>query len=102
MGFARGQWPTGDAYILVATYRSSNSVTYHGPAHSKQGGAMEVGPPGWAGANATLKFPSRAASQRYAQVIAVMQIHLGAGAAMVQPFFFCASDHSTEPGWGTV
>jgi hypothetical protein len=21
---------------------------------------------------------------------------------MVQPFFFCASDHSTEPGWGTV
>ena len=21
---------------------------------------------------------------------------------MVQPFFFCASDHSFEPGWGTV
>ena len=21
---------------------------------------------------------------------------------MVQPFFFCASNHSIEPGWGTV
>jgi hypothetical protein len=27
--------------------------------------------------------------------------HLGAGDTMVQPFFFCASNHSTEPGWGT-
>jgi hypothetical protein len=27
--------------------------------------------------------------------------HLGAGAAMVQPFFSCAWNHSTEPGWGT-
>jgi hypothetical protein len=35
-------------------------------------------------------------------LIAVMHTHLGAGAAMVQPYFFCASDHSTEPGWGTV
>jgi hypothetical protein len=34
-------------------------------------------------------------------LIAVMHTHLGAGAAMVQPFFFCASDHSTEPRWGT-
>ena len=39
---------------------------------------------------------------RYAQVICIMQTYLGAGAAMVQPFFFCcASNHSTEPGWGT-
>jgi hypothetical protein len=45
---------------------------------------------------------SRAASQRYAQVIDIMHTHLGAGAAMVQPFFFCASNHSIEPGWGTV
>jgi hypothetical protein len=28
--------------------------------------------------------------------------HLGAGAAMVQPFFSCALSHSTELGWGTV
>ena len=34
----------------------------------------------------------------YAQVIDLMQIHLGAGAAMVQLFFFLsASNHSTEP-----
>jgi hypothetical protein len=43
------------------------------------------------GANPTLKFPSRAASQRYAQVIAVVHTHLGAGVVVVQPFFFCAS-----------
>ena len=60
------------------------------------------GPQGWAGANPTLKFPSRVASQRYAQVIAVMHTDLGAGAAMVQPWFSCASNHSIEPGWGTV
>src|SRR6516162_11069241 len=45
-----------------------------------------------------LKSRSCAASQRHAQVIDIMHTHLGAGAAMVQPFFFCASDHSTEPG----
>ena len=39
---------------------------------------------------------------RYAQVIHIMQTYLGAGAAMVQPFFCGASNHSTEPGWGTV
>ena len=44
---------------------------------------------------------SPAPSQRYVQVIDIMHTHLGAGAAMAQPFFFCASDHSTEPGWGT-
>jgi hypothetical protein len=43
-----------------------------------------------------------AVSQRYAQVIDITHLHLGAGAAMVQPFFFCASNHSIEPGWGTV
>ena len=50
------------------------------------------------------KSLSRAASQRYAQFIDIMHTHLGAG-AMVQPFFFCASthsNHSIEPGWGTV
>jgi hypothetical protein len=56
---------------------------------------------GWTGANPTLKFPSRAASQRYAQVIDITHVHLGAGAAVVQAFFFCASNHSIEPGWGT-
>ena len=41
---------------------------------------------------------------RYAQFIDIMHTHLGAG-AMVQPFFCCAathSNHSVEPGWGTV
>ena len=37
-----------------------------------------------------------------AQVIAVTHTHLGAGAAMVQPFFSRASSHSIEPGWSTV
>jgi hypothetical protein len=37
------------------------------------------GPQGWASANPTLEFPSRATSQRYAQVIAIMHTHLGAG-----------------------
>jgi hypothetical protein len=60
--------------------------------------AMEVGSAGLAGANPDLKFPSRSASQRYAQVIDITHVHLGAGAAMVQPFFFCASNHSIEPG----
>jgi hypothetical protein len=40
-------------------------------------------------------------SQRYAQVIDITHVHLGAGAAVVQAFFFCASNHSIEPGWGT-
>jgi len=31
-----------------------------------------------------------------------LHTHLGAVAAMVQPFFFSASNHSIEPGWGTV
>ena len=43
------------------------------------------GPQGWVGAIAALKFPPLApASRRYAQVIAVMHRHLGAGAVMVQ------------------
>jgi hypothetical protein len=33
-------------------------------------------------------------------VIDIAHVHLGAGAAPVQPFFFCAWNHSTEPGWG--
>jgi hypothetical protein len=37
-----------------------------------------------------------------AQVIAVTHTHFGAGAAMVQPFFSCASSHFIKPGWGTV
>jgi len=48
-----------------------------------------------------LKSRSCAASQRHAQVIDIMHTHLGAGAAMAQPFFFCSSNHSIEPGWGT-
>ena len=63
--------------------------------------AIEVG---YAGAGAStdpnLKSRSCAASQRHAQVIDIMHTHLGAGAAMVQPFYFCASNHSIEPGWG--
>ena len=47
------------------------------------------------------KSLSGAACQPYAEVIDIMQTHLGAGTAVVQPFFFCASNHSTEPGWGT-
>jgi hypothetical protein len=34
-------------------------------------------------------------------VIDIAHVHLGAGAALVQPLFFCAANHSTEPGWGT-
>jgi len=48
-----------------------------------------------------LKSRSCAASQRHPQVIDIMHTHLGAGAAMVQAFFFCSSNHSIEPGWGT-
>jgi hypothetical protein len=55
----------------------------------------------WASVDPNLKSRSRAASQRYAQVIDIRHTHLGSGAAMVQPFFFCASNHSIEPGWGT-
>jgi hypothetical protein len=33
-------------------------------------------------------------------VIDIAHVHLGAGAALVQPFFLCASSHSIEPGWG--
>jgi hypothetical protein len=63
--------------------------------------AMEVGIPSrWASTDPNVNL-SPAPSQRYVQVIDIMHTHLGAGAAMVQPFFFCASDHSTEPGWGT-
>jgi hypothetical protein len=55
----------------------------------------------WASTDPNRKSLRRAASQRHAQVINIMHTHLGAGAAMVQPFFFCASSHSIEPGWGT-
>ena len=58
----------------------------------------------WASTARNRKSLSRAASQRYAQVIDITHTHLGARGAMVQPFFFCASthsNHSTEPGWGT-
>ena len=48
-------------------------------------------------ADQNLKSPS----PRF-QVIEIMHTHLGAAAAMVQPFFFCASNHSIEPGWGMV
>ena len=54
---------------------------------------------GWASTDPNLNL-SPAPSQRYVQVIDIMHTHLGAGAAMAQPFFFCASDHSIEPGWG--
>jgi hypothetical protein len=60
-----------------------------------------LGLQGWTGANPTLKFSSRAASQRYAQVIDITNVHLDAEAALVHPLFFCAANHPTEPGWGT-
>jgi hypothetical protein len=49
-----------------------------------------------------LRKPGIRAAVFERQVIAVMHTHLGAGAAMVQPFSSCALNHSTEPGWGTV
>ena len=52
--------------------------------------------------SAETRSVSRAASQRYAQVIDITHTHLGARGAMVQPFFFCASNHSIEPGWGSL
>jgi hypothetical protein len=61
--------------------------------------AMEVGALGLGECEFQPEVPSHAASQRYAQVIDVRQTHRGAGAVMVQPFFFLsASNHSTEPG----
>ena len=48
------------------------------------------------GSYPNLKSSSRGVSR----VIEIMQTYLGVGAAMVQPFFFCASNHSTEPGCG--
>jgi hypothetical protein len=61
------------------------------------------GPQGWVGANPTLKF---SVSRRLPAVCSGYRhqaIHMsGSGAAMAQPFFFCASNHSIEPGAGTV
>ena len=61
--------------------------------------AMEVGALGLGECGFQPEVPSHAASQRYVQVIDITPTHRGAGVA-VQPFFFCASNHSTEPGWG--
>ena len=48
------------------------------------------------GSYSNLKSSSRGMSR----VIEIVQTYLGVGAAMVQPFFFCASNHSTEPSCG--
>jgi hypothetical protein len=74
-------------------------VCYDFILHCRDGGRVRRG---WTSADPSLKSASRAASPRYAQVIEITQTHLGAGAAMVQPFFFCASNHSVKPGWGSL
>ena len=50
----------------------------------------------------TGSYPNLKSSSRgMLRFIDIVHTHLGAG-AMVQPFLCCSSNHSIEPGWGTV
>jgi hypothetical protein len=61
------------------------------------------GPQSWTGAKSKPEVSlSRPPPGGMLTVIDITHVHLGAGAALVQPFSFCSANHSTEPGWGTL